>query len=432
MINRWAVFGVGVVAYAVAIMHRASLGVAGREAADHFGTTPSIVSTFVVLQLVTYALAQVPVGVILDRVGARVMIAAGSVLMALGQFLLGSVDVLALAFVARVMVGLGDACIYISMLGLIPRWFPPERVPLMSQLTGMLSVAGQLSAIYGLLPLIQGMGWRGGLYVAATLGLVMAAASFAVVRSAPPGTDLEKPTEKLTELHKGLWSVISHPGTQLGFFVHFTSGFSINAFLFMWGLPYLQGAQGLSQEAASTLFMLISVAGLVVGPVLGILTARHPLRRSNLALTIIWCSLATWVLVLVLPGPAPLWLLVVLSLCLAAGGPGTAVGFDFPRTTLPTTRLGVANGIVISGAFLGGTLTILLVGVLLSLQSGGASTYTFGQWQWAMAVQTPIYLFGLAGIYVTRKRLRRRMAEAGVIVPKWPEVARRIWRKYHR
>ena len=58
----WIVWGVGLFAYGVAVMHRTSLGVAGLEAADHFGTTPGIVSTFVVLQLATYALAQVPVG----------------------------------------------------------------------------------------------------------------------------------------------------------------------------------------------------------------------------------------------------------------------------------------------------------------------------------------------------------------------------------
>ena len=67
----WVVWGIGVFAYAVAVMHRGALGVAGLEAAAHFGTTAGVVSTFVVLQLAVYAVAQVPVGAMLDRFGSR-------------------------------------------------------------------------------------------------------------------------------------------------------------------------------------------------------------------------------------------------------------------------------------------------------------------------------------------------------------------------
>lgn len=430
MIRTWVIYGVALLAYIVGMMHRASLGVAGIEAAEHFGSTPSIVSTFVVLQLAVYALAQVPVGTLLDRFGPRVMITAGSLVMASGQLLLGSVDVLPLAYLARILVGLGDACIYISCLALIPRWFKPSVAPLMAQLTGLISVFGQLLAIYGLLPLILWQGWQVGLTAAATLGAVVATAAAAVIRDAPD--PIERRATPLSEINKGLWETLKHPGTQLGFFIHYTAGFSLNAFMFMWGLPYMQKAQGLSQGQASFMFMLLSVSGIVFGPVIGILTARHPLRRSNLALTVIWAALWCWVAILLWPGPAPLWLVTLLVLSLAAGGPGTAVGFDFPRTSLPTTRLGVANGIVISGAFLGATLTILLIGTVLEFTSGGASTYSFAQWQTAMSVQVPLYVIGLIGIYVTRARLRRRMREAGVVVPPWREAIARRWRSRRR
>ena len=430
--RKWVIFGAAVGAYAVGIMHRSSLGVAGLEAAEHFGTTPSIVSTFVVLQLLTYALGQLPAGVMLDRIGPRIMLTFGSLVMVAGQLTLAFTDVLGLAFVARFFVGLGDACIYVSILTIIARWFPSRMVPLMSQMAGMLSVLGQLMAIYGLLPAIQRFGWQPGLTAAAALGVVMAATVFTVVRNAPPGAEVEQPTEKISQLHKGLWQVLKHPGTQLAFAIHFTSGFAMNAFVFMWGLPYLQVGQGLSQSTASALFTLITVSGLFIGPVIGILTGRHPLRRSNLALTVIWAGFLGWAVVLALPGPAPLWLLVLLVLALAAGGPATAVGFDYPRTLLPPTRLGVANGIVISGAFLGATLTILLIGTILEFLSGGAATYTFGQFRIAMAVQLPLYAVGLAAIYITRMRLRRRMRAEGVIVPPWPEAISREIRKRRR
>lgn len=426
MARRWLVLGVGLLAYIVAMLHRCSLGVAGLEAAEHFGATPSVVSTFVVMQVAVYALAQIPVGTLLDRFGPRLIMTTGSAVMAFGQLLLATIDALGWAYVARVLVGLGDACIYVSLLALIPRWFPPTMAPLLAQLAGMTSVFGQLAAVYGLLPLIQHEGWRFGLLVAAGLGATMSAAVFALVRNSPhhePST----PT-KLRDVNRGLAETIRHPGTQLGFFVHLTSGFSMNAFVLMWGLPYLQQAQGLSQSMASLMFTLITVSGIFIGPLIGVLTARHPLRRSNLALTIIWASLFCWLAVLLWPGQAPLWLIVLLVLSLAAGGPGTAVGFDYPRTLLPLARIGVASGVVIMGGFLGATLTILLIGWVLDTISGGASSYTFEQWQQAMWVQIPMFVVGLLGIYITRTRLRRQMRAHGVIVPTWREAIGRQWR----
>ncbi len=430
MARRWIVFGAALAAYVVAMLHRASLGVAGAEAAEHFHATPGIVSTFVVLQLAVYALAQVPVGTLLDRFGPRRIITAGALVMAAGQALLGAADVLALAYVARVLVGLGDACMYISILALIPRWFPARLAPLMAQLAGFLSVLGQLTAIHGLLPLIQAKGWRFGLLTAAAATVVVAATSWTLVRDAP--APVERHATRLSEVNQGLLDTLRHPGTQLGFFIHYSCGFSMNAFVFMWGLPYLQQAHGLSQVAASWMFTLLTVSGIFFAPLIGILTARHPLRRSNLALTVVWAGFIAWVAVLAMPTPAPLWLILMLVLALAAGGPGTAVGFDFPRTELPPTRLGVANGVVISGAFLGATVTILTIGLALELVSGGASVYTFGQWRLAMALQLPLYAVGITGIYVARTRLRRRMRAAGVIVPPWREALGRRWRGQRR
>ena len=165
---------------------------------------------------------------------------------------------------------------------------------------------------------------------------------------------------------------------------------------------------------------------------LGLLTASHPLRRSNLALGIIFAGFLVWSVVLLWPGPAPLWLLVLLVLTLAAGTPATAVGLDFARTQLPSHRLGVGNGIVIMGAFIGGTAAVLLIGIALGVQTGGAGEYTFGQFQRAMAVQLPLYVVGITAIYLARWRLRRRMRAVGVIVPPWKDVIARTWRKWRR
>ena len=77
----WLVWVIGVFAYAAAIMQRTSLGVLGQQTSDHFGTSVSIISTFVMVQLATYAIAQTPVGVLVDRYGSRTVMICGSAVM---------------------------------------------------------------------------------------------------------------------------------------------------------------------------------------------------------------------------------------------------------------------------------------------------------------------------------------------------------------
>jgi hypothetical protein len=58
----YVVWGVGLLAYVVAIFHRGSLGVAGLQAQERFAAGASAISLFLVLQLAVYAALQVPVG----------------------------------------------------------------------------------------------------------------------------------------------------------------------------------------------------------------------------------------------------------------------------------------------------------------------------------------------------------------------------------
>lgn len=235
--------------------------------------------------------------------------------------------------------------------------------------------------------------------------------------------------DPLREFHSRIRAVSLHPATQLGFWVHFTSGFSCITFVFMWGVPYLVVGQGMTQAEAGGLFALLSMASMAAGPVVGSLTARHPVRRSSLVMIFVWAVIACWAAVLLWPGRAPLPLLVLLVLALAVAGPGTGVGFDLPRTSLPATRLGAANGLVISGGFLGGTARILLMGLFLDWLSGG-SAYTPEQLRLAWLLQIPFFVVGILGIHISRGRLRRQLAEDGVEVSTWRAVARRIrdWR----
>src|SRR3954452_3322037 len=186
-VRAWMIWATGLLAYIVAVLDRTTLGVSGLSAADRFAASPSVLSTFVVLQVVVYAGAQVPAGVLLDRYGSRVLIVAGAALMAAGQLLLALTASLPLAIGARAIVGLGDAVTFISVLRLVPHWFPPRRVPLLTQLTGICGQLGQVLSALPFLALLTATTWEDAYVSAAALGVLGLVLVLAVVKDTPHG-----------------------------------------------------------------------------------------------------------------------------------------------------------------------------------------------------------------------------------------------------
>ncbi|MES2865542.1 MAG: MFS transporter, partial [Actinomycetota bacterium] len=69
----------------LAITNRTSLGAVGVDAAERFQADASTLSLFAVVQLAVYGGMQIPIGVLLDKYGARPIITVGMILMAFGQ-----------------------------------------------------------------------------------------------------------------------------------------------------------------------------------------------------------------------------------------------------------------------------------------------------------------------------------------------------------
>ena len=417
----WLVWAVGVAAYVVAVLQRTSLGVAGLEAVDRFGASASVLAMFAVLQLLVYAALQVPVGVLLDRYGARRLILVGAVTMGLGQTLLAVSTSLPGAVLARVLVGAGDAMTFVCVLRLVITWFPPPRIPVMTQVTGLTGQLGQVLSAFPLAYLLANVGWTPTYLTAAAASALVFVLVLAFLRDAPPGVAAPRSALGAARVRAQLVSAYRHPGTRLGLWTHFTVQFSGTAFALLWGFPFLVSGQGRSAGEASALLTLFVLVAMAFAPMLGHLVAIHPLRRSWLVLAILAATVGAWTLVLAWPGQAPLWVLVVLVVALSLGGPASMIGFDFARTFNPPARLGSATGIVNVGGFIASLVTILAVGVVLDLSGAGggvgrAASYDLDAFKLAWAVQYVIWAVGLVGIVRSRRLVRARLASVGVVV----------------
>ncbi len=403
----WIVWATGLLAYIVAVLDRTTLGVSGLEAGDRFAAGPSVLSSFVVLQIVVYAAAQVPAGLLLDRFGSKALIMSGAMVMAAGQLTLAFTESLPAAIAARALVGLGDAVTFISVLRLVPHWFRPSQVPLVTQLTGICGQLGQVLSAVPFLALLAGEGWTRAYLSVVALGVVSIVLTFALVKNTPNGKVDDPPSTSVKEVWTSVKTVWLRPGTRLGFFTHMGSQFSVTVFALMWGLPYLTVGQGLSVHVAGTLLSLSVVTGIVAGILIGIFTGRVPHRRSRLVLAIIASNAAIWTVVLALPSAAPLWLLTLLVIVVSVGGPGSMVGFDFARTFNPSATLGTAQGMVNMGGFLASLMVMQVMGVVI----GAVGGYSFESFRIAWTVQYAIWALATLGILITRKKTRKLMAD---------------------
>ncbi|WP_306323804.1 MULTISPECIES: nitrate/nitrite transporter [unclassified Streptomyces] len=398
-----AVWSIGVAVYFVAVIFRTSLGVAGLDAVERFHINASALSTFSILQLLVYAGMQIPVGLMVDRLGTKKVLTLGVVLFTVGQLGFAFSASYPMALVSRALLGCGDAMTFISVLRLGTRWFPARRGPLVAQLAGLVGMAGNLVSTLVIARLLHGIGWTAAFAGSALAGVLVLVLMLLFLKDHPEGYE---PAPAPTT-HKGaayirgqIAATWREPGTRLGLWVHFSTQFPAMVFLLLWGLPFLVEAQGLSRGTAGELLTLVVLSNMMVGLVYGQIVARHHSARLPLALGTVGATAVMWAMPVVWPGQAPMWLLVVMCVVLGACGPASMIGFDFARPANPPERQGTASGIVNMGGFIASMTTLLAVGVLLDA--------TGDNYRVAFSAVFVLEALGVSQIL----RLRRRAARA--------------------
>ncbi len=400
-------WGAALAAYLLAIFHRSSLAVAGLAAADRFDISAAQLSTFTMLQLLVYAAMQIPVGLLVDRYGPRSVILTGAVVLTLAQAGFALAESYGAALAARVFVGMGDAMTWICLLRLVASWFPGRRVPLVTALSG---TVGQLGAIGAAAPMtwaLGHLGWTQAYLIAAGVSVAAALAVAVLVHDTPEDRVQRGPRLTFATVRASLRASWTHPGTRLGFWMHFVTQFSATAMTLLWGFPFLVRGEHLSEGRASLLLTLVVVAVMYSGPTIGWFIGRHPWHRSTTVLCIVWSIVAVWTAVLAWPGDAPFWLLVVLTQVVGIGAPASMIGFDLARTSNPADRLASANGIINQAGFSASLVLVVAIGLVLDWRTPGSSTaYDASAFRWAMCTQYPLWALGLLQVWRYRRRAR--------------------------
>ncbi len=450
-------WGVAALAYAVAVINRSSLASLGPAAQEHFSIDATVLASFAVIQLIVYAAMQIPVGVLLDRFGSTAMILTGGLLMVVGQVAMATVHDVSLAVLARILVGAGDACTFISVIRMLPEWFSVRQLPVLGQLTGLIGQAGQLVSVTPLAMVVDTFGWTSGFLGVAAVGFLVVLLGAVVLRDAPGvGSALERMTGRLGRVSRGavslgvsdntaalaavappatemmpvvtekeartrglgFWSkvrrLLSLPGVRLAYWVHFVTPFSLNTFVLLWGTPFLMGGLGMTQAEAGAMLSLLIVTGMVSGLLLGPLSSRFVEKRVWIPVVVSTLITVSWLTVLLWPGTPPLAAVILMMIAISVGGPTSMIAFEISRSHVPRSFAGFGTGLVNTGGFTSSLIVILLIGMVLDAQGAGSpATYTLTAFRWAFAVQVPFLFLGIGMVLWERRRTVRWMRRHG-------------------
>lgn len=318
---------------------RNSTGVIGPELMAEFSLRPDGLGVLSSLFFLGVAAAQIPIGVMLDRIGPRhtlfplmFMTVAATVCFAY------STDAL-LQAISRFAMGVGCAAAYIGATIVCARWFSGDRF---AAACGIVLATGNFGAILATSPLAWSaseIGWRSTFLVAASVTLAGCIWAYAVVRDAPPGHAFHsRSPETLKQAFVGLKQVMTNTDFLRVLIVGFTNYPLVVAVLGLWGAPFLFDIHGLDTVARGQilLFMAIStVTGfLLYGQLDRLLDTRKWLILTGLTVSTVV------LLILGLAPRLPVWQATVLFSILGLFGSFNSVSLAHGRALFPAQLVG--------------------------------------------------------------------------------------------
>ncbi len=209
-----------------------------------------------------FAAAQLPLGILLDRFGARRVESVLLLVAALGAALFAIGETLAVLGIGRALIGLGvSACLMASFKAFV-QWFPAQTLP---QLNGWLLAVGGLGAMAGTVPLewlVAATDWR---TVFAALAVACVGASVLLWRLVPvrppdarssAGRETPSLGRQIGELgqvlrHPWFWTVAPLGAINMGVFL---------ALQGLWAGPWLRDVAGMDRPAIAMALLLIAAA----------------------------------------------------------------------------------------------------------------------------------------------------------------------------
>jgi MFS family permease len=414
----WGIWALGASLYLAGFFQRVAPAVMTQELMAEFFLAAAGLGNLSAFYLYGYVAMQIPTGLMVDRYGARRVLATGAAVASIGGLLFAVAPNLYVAYLGRLLIGGSVGVAWVGTLKLAAHWLPAQRFALASGLALAAGMSGAVSAGVPLAAAVAEFEWRPVMLAVALATVVICAAIWLVVRDDPTerGYLGYAPTQAFgaarTSVWQGLAEVLRYRNTWLIFFApQGISGATI-AFGGLWGVPYLVSVYGFSSARAASYCSALMLAWALGGPVFGAFSDRLRERKplyviGSLSALVLWS-----VIVLTLPSPN-----VLLALLVAAGITSgcMVVGFAYAKESVPARLAGTATGVANMGSMTGAMLLQPLIGIVLDqgwvgdLTYSGARAYGAQAWRDAFLLLLGWLAMSFACALATRETHARQL-----------------------
>lgn len=377
--------------YLLSYLLRAVNAVVAPDLVAAFELTPAELGLLTSAYLLSFALFQLPLGILFDRYGPRRVQAALLTLAATGCVLFALAPGFITLFLARAVIGLGFAGGLMSGFKATSLWVPLERQALANACIMSTGALGILAATEPTEVLVRAVGWRGAFLLFA--GLVLAGAC--LIFAAVPHRDGERVLASFAEQLRQLLHLLKLPlYWRMAPLLGLTAGVQIGIQT-LWAGPWFRDVLGLGRDEVARHLLWMAVA-LMAGILSSGLVVDRLGRRGISPLTVMLIYLLLYlaaqaVIVLRLADLSfPAWLV------LAATGQAGIVAFPWFAARVGNELAGRSNASLNFAMFVAAFLAQGVIGVIIGLFAPTVTGYAPEAYSWAFGGFLALQLLALA------------------------------------
>ncbi len=393
-----AVFVTLSILYFFSIFHRVGTAPIATNLVTDFNTDNSVLGLMSGMYFYSYAVAQIPVGIMLDKIGTRKTLTILGIIASCGNLMFSLSPTVSILALGRGLVGFGVGGFYISALKALAASFNPKRY---ATLTGTLTSIGHVGGVVASSPLALltlSLGWREAfLIVFLFMFLFVAVAWFAIKDSEDKllkgKRSIRKDFGRILS-NRQLLKIMPVPFFVYGCFVSFQG---------LWAGPFLMDVYGMSNANASLFFMFISIGFMVAFPLAGIISDKVN-RKKPVLLTGIILSLLYWLLMSIFGAALDSYQLLALLAFLGISYGITCIFLTIPASVFPLEIAGSAIASLNIFNFIGGGFFQYFMGFIIdSTHQAGNEFFSY---QIIFIVCTLGVLFSLVGAILFKEHSR--------------------------
>ncbi len=277
MSRRWGIFLITSSNFFLSQFYRATNAVIANQLLLDLSLNTQELGALSAAFFYAFAVTQIPISMLLDRIGPRNMMTGLSLLGIAGALIFACADSLGMGLLGRVLLGIGMACNLMGTLKLMTVWFTPATFATLTGVIFSIGTMGNMAATVPLTFLVNLVGWRQAFMAIAGVNLLLVAALYLVVRDTPMnGGDqsFAQISKTRRNVHSGLTALFKEPAYWIISLTSFVGYGIYAAFQTLWAGPYLTEVMGLGIMNASHVILLMNVGAIAGGPIWGWLSDR--------------------------------------------------------------------------------------------------------------------------------------------------------------